>query len=177
MGLDIFFRRRKNTNAAIERAMEKFYGTIKESTPISEVRKLANELGIADRLDIEQKEYNGTPYVTADRNDSDECGYMRKHNHLVSYFGYEDNCSDKPVSREALEAFVLDATKVLEHYGKDDFSEVAENLVPCEQGFFFGSYDYDEWYKEKLEDDIRIFKEIISGTDWNSDIVVMHCWW
>lgn len=157
--------------------MEKFYDTIKESTPISEVRQLANELGIADRLDIEQEVYNGTPYVTAHRNDTNEVGYMRKHNHLIPYFNYGENCSNKVVERCEIEAFVDDATEVLEHWGNPDFEEVASETIPTESGFFFGGTEYDKWYKMDLEEDIRIFKDILENTDWNTDYIIMHCWW
>ena len=182
MGLDIYFYKHRNTNTQIERALKDFYAEFSEKTPYDEVRELAEKMGVADRVDIEANEYhdsegNSHKYTTAYRTDTEEVGYMRKHNHLLPYFGYGENCSNQPVSRSAIEAFIDDATEVLSHWGEEGFENVANDLIPHEEGFFFGGYDYDDWYRQDLEEDIRIFKDILAETDWNTDIVVMHCWW
>lgn len=51
--------------------------------------------------------------------------------------------------------------------------ELAQELLPTQQGFFFGSTDYDEWYLADLREYVKQAKEIIkdyerekaSGTD------------
>lgn len=181
MGLDIYFYKHRNTNAQTERALKEFYEQFNEQMPASKVRELAEELGVRDRVSVEEHEYtmNGKPttYTTAYRTDTEEVGYMRKHNHLLPYFNYGDNCSNQPVSRSAIEAFIDDATEVLSHWGEEGFENVANDLIPHEEGFFFGGYDYDDWYRQDLEEDIRIFKDILAETDWNTDEIVMHCWW
>ena len=177
MGLDIYFQKHKNFNLQIERAFDKFWDKFNEDMLVSEVRALAEKLGIADRLTIEECEYDGHPFVDASRNDTERVGYMRKHNHLLPYFKYEDNCSDRFVSKSEVEAFIDDAKTVISHRYEDDAQEVAEDLIPTESGFFFGSTEYDEYYYADLEEDIRIFEEILDNFDFNNDVLIMHCWW
>lgn len=40
--------------------------------------------------------------------------------------------------------------------------ELAEELLPTEAGFFFGSTDYDEWYYQQIVDTIPVLEKIIS---------------
>jgi len=40
---------------------------------------------------------------------------------------------------------------------------VAEDLLPTESGFFFGSTDYDEYYYEDIEDTIEILQDILTN--------------
>lgn len=185
MGLDIYFMKRKGTNARIERALAKFYQQFNEETPVADVRKAADELGIADRVTIKENTYTAridgqekkVKYVTAYRSDSDEVAYFRKHNHLLPYFGYGENCTDLPVTRKMLQKFVSDARKVLRHWGKPDFEKFAEKVMPTCAGFFYGSTDYDDWYRDELEDEIEQLTKVIETTDFRKDRIVLHCWW
>lgn len=177
MGLDIFFKKHRNSNLQIERAFDKFWDKFNEDMPVSEVRALAEKLGITDRLTIKECEYGGQPFVDASRNDTEEAAYFRKHNHLIPYFGYGENCSNLTISRNQLEQFIEDAKEVLSHEGKDDFQQVAAELIPTESGFFFGSVEYDEWYCNDLRDNIEAFQSILDYFDFDNDILYMHCWW
>ena len=40
--------------------------------------------------------------------------------------------------------------------------ELAEELLPTEAGFFFGSTDYDEWYYKQIVETIPVLEKIIS---------------
>jgi hypothetical protein len=40
-------------------------------------------------------------------------------------------------------------------------TEVAEELLPTQAGFFFGGIEYDEWYMENLKQTIECFKGLI----------------
>jgi len=111
------------------------------------------------------------------KKNDEEVAYFRKHNHLLPYFGYEDNCSEITITKGQIEGFVADCNEVLEHWGKPDFEEVAEAKIPTEQGFFFGCYEYDEYYKQKLEKDLNEFRNLLSTFDWDNDELVMSCWW
>ena len=67
--------------------------------------------------------------------------------------GEMENCRDYPIYHEQLKALRDDCRAVLDaHVQKADVSEVAEerNLLP-QPGFFFGSYDMDDWYFEHLD--------------------------
>jgi hypothetical protein len=86
------------------------------------------------------------------------CAYWRKANQIHAWFVENvqrgvDDCGDYYVSREKLQELLDLVNRAL--------AERNPNLLPPKAGFFFGSYDIDEWYwndlkntKAKLE---RIF--------------------
>ena len=111
------------------------------------------------------------------KNENEEVAYFRKHNHLLPYFGYDDNCSNLTITKVQVEDFVSDCNEVLEHWGKPDFEDVAKAKIPIEHGFFFGCCEYDEYYKQKLEEDLREFTNLLTTFDWDTDELVMYCWW
>ena len=83
-------------------------------------------------------------YVTA------EAAYWRKANAIHAWFvdnvqDGEDDCGHYPVYREQLAELADVCDKVLE-----DPSQ-ANELLPTQSGFFFGSTEYDEWYRRNLE--------------------------
>lgn len=116
-------------------------------------------------------------YFWSKKNDDEEVAYFRKHNHLLPYFGYEDDCSELTITKAQVEDFVSDCNEVLEHWGKPDFEEVAKAKIPTEFGFFFGHYEYDEYYKQKLEQDLHKFTNLLTTFDWDTDELVMQCSW
>ena len=48
---------------------------------------------------------------------------------------------------------------------KPKSTEMMEELLPTQQGFFFGSTDYDQYYMEDIEGTIEILKPIIDGSE------------
>ena len=44
-------------------------------------------------------------------------------------------------------------------------SSVAEELLPTTEGFFFGSYDYNEYYIQDLKDTVEILNKIIKESN------------
>lgn len=83
-------------------------------------------------------------YVTA------EAAYWRKANAIHAWFVQnvqdgEDDCGHYHVSREKLEELASICNEVLEDMDK------ADELLPTQGGFFFGSTDYDGWYQRNLE--------------------------
>ena len=75
--------------------------------------------------------------------------YWRKANQIHGWFvenvqGGEDNCRPFDVTREDLEALIDACRKVLAN------RELAEELLPPDEGFFFGGYEYDEYYFDEL---------------------------
>ena len=67
----------------------------------------------------------------------------------------EDDCKEYYVSREQLQTLVDTCKLVLKD--KDSASE----LLPCQEGFFFGSTDYDEYYFGDLEETIKMIEPLI----------------
>lgn len=50
--------------------------------------------------------------------------------------------------------------------------EIAEELLPCQSGFFFGSTDYDEYYIKDIEDTIQIIEDALK-----EETVYYHSSW
>lgn len=121
---------------------------------------------------------------------TEEVAYWRKANQIHGWF--VNNCEERiadvkyDVTREDLENLLDTCEKVLgilnkskmettqvvggwkggEQYNVDhevyvDTDEIME-LLPPTQGFFFGSGDIDEWYKQNIEETITTLKEELS---------------
>lgn len=58
-----------------------------------------------------------------------------------------------------------------------DDTSVAEELLPTQDGFFFGSTLYDQYYVEDLENTVKQITEILENTDFNEWDIVYHAWW
>ena len=96
-------------------------------------------------------------------------GYWRKANQIHNWFvenvqDGEDNCKEYHVSREELQE-LLDLCKTVKTGG----SETAEELLPPSPGFFFGTYEIDEWYWQNIDDTIEQLERVLSKVpeDWS----------
>lgn len=110
-------------------------------------------------------------YLTARRSgmetveeEEQEVGYWRKANAIHGWFvenvqDGQDNCNDYDVTREQLVELLYAVNTVLSDLSK------AKVLLPARQGFFFGSYDYDDWYIENLNDTVKIIDKALSLMD------------
>lgn len=55
--------------------------------------------------------------------------------------------------------------------------EVCENILPTGEGFFFGSYDYDEWYLSDLEYTVEELEKILKEPeDKDSSFTYQSSW-
>lgn len=96
-------------------------------------------------------------------------GYWRKDNQIHKWFvdnvqEGEDNCQEYFVSADKLTELHNLCRKVL-----DDHSQ-AKTLLPAHEGFFFGSYEYDEWYFKGVERTAEILKNLLDNpkfVDWD----------
>ena len=122
-----------------------------------------------------------------------EVGYWRKANQIHKWFvdtcGKElddDNNCDMEVSREQLAELkalceqiieildkqLLEKVKKYDKWNKKDYehevytdTKEVEKLLPRSQGFFFGDYEYDEYYKADLEQTITIINKCFEEYD------------
>lgn len=90
----------------------------------------------------------------------EEVAYWRKFNALHQWFVDNcqegiDDCKEYPVYHEQIEHLLKNLKKI----GKSKTK--AKKYLPVSQGFFFGSYEYDEDYFQSLEETIEIFKDIL----------------
>ena len=104
----------------------------------------------------------------------EEVAYWRKANSIHKWF--VDNCQDGVddcrnayVDREKLEE-LLELCKQV----KAD-PDKAEELLPTQSGFFFGSTGYDEWYFEDINNTIEMLEGILS--DETGDEFEYHSSW
>jgi hypothetical protein len=88
---------------------------------------------------------------------SEEIAYWRKANAIHRWFvdnvqDGNDDCKEYYVDQEQLKELVSLCKEVLSDKNK------AAELLPCQEGFFFGSYDYDEWYFNNLEKTVEMLE-------------------
>lgn len=121
-------------------------------------------------------------------------------NHIAD--GELENCRRYQVTRADLYQLMQDCKKVLdssnlvykEHtvsvydFEKKDYvkknvftkvledTSVAEEILPAESGFFYGSTEYDEGYIEDLESTIKQINDILTETDQEYDYEYF-AWW
>ena len=89
-----------------------------------------------------------------------QIGYWRKANQIHQYFvnkcaDGKDECQETYVKRDHLEDLLWRCETVMKDHSR------AEELLPTQSGFFFGSTDYDEGYYTDLEQTIPVLKKIL----------------
>jgi hypothetical protein len=90
-----------------------------------------------------------------------EAGYWRKSNQIHNWFVAnvqegKDECQESCVSREQLKELREVCQKVL------DNNELAEQLLPTKEGFFFGGKDYDQSYFDDLKETIEVIDNALA---------------
>jgi hypothetical protein len=79
----------------------------------------------------------------------EEDAYFRKVNFLYRYFSDRLENEECVVSKEDVEDIIWRCNEVLKNHS------LAEELLPTQDGFFFGGISYDDWYF----DDVTLCKE------------------
>ena len=197
MGLDIYFHaKRKNEklrksydeeyakyrdaqkryNDALDKEVEKIKGTTEPNQ--SDCFDLPKE--VTDRVWAEFE----SDAIELQRK-LDDCynalysdvAYFRKVNFLLPYFNYEENCSEIVIDKCEVEELIEDCERVLAAKDADEAESVADELLPTEEGFFFGNTDYDECYFNDVREVADKFTEILDTFDFDENELVMSCWW
>ena len=89
--------------------------------------------------------------------------YWRKANAIHKWFVDKcqdgvDECQETFVSREQLQELSDTCKAVLTDMSK------APELLPAQEGFFFGGTDYDDWYKQDLEYTVQRLDKILNDS-------------
>ena len=105
----------------------------------------------------------------------EDVAYWRKFNALHGWFvencqGGEDDCGEHYVRIEKLRQ-LLDLLKAVL-----DNPEKAEQSLPVTAGFFFGSYEYDEWYFDYVKETIEILEKELSIENNNASYYYTSSW-
>ena len=90
-----------------------------------------------------------------------QVAYWRKANQIHKWFvdhvqNGVDNCEEYYVSREQLQ-LLLDTCKIL-LIDKEEASQ----LLPVQEGFFFGSYEYNEYYWSDIQDTVEQLEKVLT---------------
>ena len=106
-----------------------------------------------------------------------EAAYWRKANQIHQWFvknvqdGVDDCEIHNEVTRDVLEE-LLDTCRIV----AEDPSR-AEELLPSQSGFFFGSTAYDEGYFLDITDTIEILERVIEETNFETEMIYYLSWW
>ena len=115
-------------------------------------------------------------YLSRRPKNSEDVGYWRKANAIHKWFVDNvqdgvDNCAEYVVYKSQLELLRDTCKRVLEDHS------LAEELLPTESGFFFGSTEYNKWYFDDLETTVDIIDKVLAETDfYNYDITYQSSW-
>ena len=104
--------------------------------------------------------------------------YWRKANAIHGWFVNElangvDECQPIYVSRESL--------VTLRDLAKATLLEpaMAESILPPTSGFFFGTYDIDEWYMQDMRYTVKAIDHVLAtipADDWNWSFIYRASW-
>lgn len=112
--------------------------------------------------------------------------YWRKANQIHGWFVEnlgegEDTCQEMYVPRTSLVQLQNTCLRLLEakSLDVDNLEELATELLPPTGGFFFGTYEIDEWYwgdiQHTYDSLTELLNEIPEG-DWNHTITYQASW-
>ncbi len=107
--------------------------------------------------------------------------YWRKANAIHAWFIQncakgEDDCRPVYVNREQLKKLVQTCEEALAAYDRGDKAN-AEGLLTPTSGFFFGSTDIDEYYREDLENTIKQLNKVLKNPKFESwDFIYRASW-
>lgn len=113
---------------------------------------------------------------------AEEDAYFRKVNCIYRYFQpkLDEECAF--VTKADLEDIIERCDKILK--GLDLRKEIphskidlAMELLPTQDGFFFGSTNYDKWYFADLKDVRRQMKKLLRGFDEDTDVIYVVMSW
>lgn len=127
---------------------------------------------LIEYLTIQNKLY------TEKEKDPYEIIYWRKANAIFKWIDTHikkiENLEEIPITKEQLLQLKKDCEKAIEAYKKGDI-ETCKKIMPTQEGFFFGSTEYDEWYLKELEYTVEEIKNKIENKDhkW----YIFQAWW
>jgi hypothetical protein len=129
----------------------------------------------------EDKRKNVEVFVNGRKIDTKNLDYLeftvidwRKANHIHQWFVYncqdgEDNCKRAFVNNDKLKELMDLCTYILKDRNK------AEELLPTQDGFFFGSTEYDQYYFESLEETVGVLEKALREYP-NDEYIYQSSW-
>lgn len=102
---------------------------------------------------------------------AEDDAYFRKVNFVYHFFSPKLENEACFVTRWDLENLIDRCNSVLDNHS------LAEDLLPTQGGFFFGSTDYDKWYFEDVKDCRRQMKKLLRGFNEETDVIYVLMSW
>jgi len=105
--------------------------------------------------------------------------YWRKANQIFGWFGRNvannnlENCEYYPVTQDNLIELQRVCKQVLD---APDRVATANELLPTQSLFFFGSTEYEDWYFDQLSNTVEELQPLIEA-DWDGYDVFFYAWW
>jgi hypothetical protein len=143
MGLDMYLSARKHVNKIDWQKLDRSADIDYAAATIPQWKDIVNAAGMQDIADVDDI-YGVSVSVNA--------AYWRKANQIHKWFvdnvqGGEDDCGEYYVSNEKIVELLTTCRQAL-------FKKDPSELMPS-AGFFFGSYDIDEYYWADIKDTIK----------------------
>ena len=112
------------------------------------------------KIHVDQEDQNKTEEEIYDTKPGEEILYYRKVNFLIPFFGdsmlYEEmGFILASVHKDKIKNLIDSCEIVLKDRKK------APEILPTEEGFFFGSTEYDDYYFECVQEVLNNFKELL----------------
>ncbi len=114
----------------------------------------------------------------------EEVCYWRKANAIHGWFvnnvqDGQDDCREYGVSAEQLSELLAKVNVAIAAFDAGEKEKLDEVLPPM-KGFFFGTYEYDEWYKKDLEHTKQSIEEVLAeipeGNSLHIDFIYQASW-
>lgn len=104
----------------------------------------------------------------------EQVAYWRKANAIHQWFvkncqGGNDDCQPHYVSREQLKTLFNLAKYALT-------AKEPETVLPTQAGFFFGSTDYEEGYREDMENTVKQLTDILAEPESDAEFYYIASW-
>lgn len=109
-----------------------------------------------------------------------EVAYWRKANQIHRWFvnnvqDGEDDCDyHEECTKGVIEELLNTCKRVLN--SSNPVSE-AKRWLPVQEGFFFGSYEYDEDYFEDLRHTVEVLENVLATTDFDNEMLYYVSSW
>lgn len=143
MGLDMYLYLRKHESVG---SWEEDFNQKKKDFYPTELKEFAKERASRDFLS------KSTTYYV---------GYWRKANAIHNWF--VENCGNRMDECQTIYVSLEDAEELLDICKQVlDNPEKAPELLPTQEGFFFGSTDYDDYYFNDLKYTIELLTKVIN---------------
>lgn len=101
----------------------------------------------------------------------DADAYFRKANFIYHYFNNKLENEMCEVTKSDLDDLISRCDNVLADHTK------AEELLPTQEGFFFGSTEYNEWYFQQIEDCRNELARLKKNFNGKRDVVFVVMSW